>query len=202
MPDKRHARSRRSLRQVVLQLEMDRRVQMPVRLGTQGPQRGHALHSPVVFTLRVGPAAADCWHARLVPQVDLIDDTFIVADPAHVAAVVHDRALWSRLWPGLQLTVLQDRAGEGIRWSCTGELVGTCEVWLEPYGDGVIVHSYLRAELPQTAGPGRARREAEHRRARRRTRFRQVHIKQVMFDLKDRLEAGRSAGSGAGDSAT
>ncbi len=164
-----------------------------------------------MFGLSVGPTPPAGWHARPVPEVDLIDDTFIVADPAQVAAEVHDRRLWSQLWPGLQLTVLQDRLGEGIRWSCTGELLGTCEVWLEPFGDGVIVHSYLRADLPHDAKPRWGRRHNEHRgerranqhrRARRQTEYRQVQVKQAMFALKDRLEAGRLPGSGPAEHAT
>ena len=34
-----------------------------------------------------------------VPTLDLADDTFVVADPAEVAAVVHDPGRWHRWWP-------------------------------------------------------------------------------------------------------
>ncbi|MEP6695273.1 MAG: polyketide cyclase / dehydrase and lipid transport [Pseudonocardiales bacterium] len=121
-----------------------------------------------------------------MPQVDLISANFVVADPATVAAAVHDEGLWADLWPRLDLTVGQDRGVKGIRWTCSGPLVGSCEVWLEAYGDGVIVHCYLRAE----------------RVSRREGRRRQRQVNRVLFALKDSLEGGRPAGTGrssAGD---
>ena len=58
------------------------------------------------------------------------------------------------------------------------------EIWLEPWGDGVVVHWYLRAE------PARVARRPERERAQRVRRWKeQVHA------LKDRLEAGREPGS-------
>jgi hypothetical protein len=56
------------------------------------------------------------------------------------------------------------------------------EVWLEPYADGVLVHYYLRADLPR----GESVRAARERR--RRDWKRRIHA------VKDRLEAGREPG--------
>ena len=126
-----------------------------------------------------------------MPQVDLIDDCFVVAAPQVVAAAVHDPAFWRQLWPGLDLRVLQDRAEQGIRWNCAGALVGSCEVWLEPYGDGVLVHCYLRGDLPAGRSPRAAGRER---------RRRQLQVRRVVFALKDRLEGGRPPGSGRSSS--
>ena len=67
------------------------------------------------------------WHCGGVPQLDLADDTFVVADPGRVADVVADPAQWARWWPELELTVFQDRGEKGIRWTATGALVGSCE---------------------------------------------------------------------------
>jgi hypothetical protein len=65
-----------------------------------------------------------------------------------------------------------------------GALRGSMEIWLEPWGDGVLVHWYLRAE------PARAVRRPEREVARRvRAWKQQVHA------VKDRLEAGREPGS-------
>ena len=60
-----------------------------------------------------------------MPSVDLVDETFVVVSPHTVAAVVGDPQRWRTWWPGLQLSVFMDRADEGIRWTVTGELVGS-----------------------------------------------------------------------------
>lgn len=120
-----------------------------------------------------------------VPRVDFMDETFVVATAADVAAGIHDRGFWSRLWPGLTLTVVEHRGEQGIRWTCTGTLAGSAEVWLEAYGDGVIVHCYLRVDPPPDWSARRVRRES---------RRRQRQVKQVGFALKDRLEGDRQPG--------
>jgi hypothetical protein len=130
-----------------------------------------------------------------MPLVDLIDETFVVADPDAVAAVVADPRRWEAWWPDLRLTVFMDRGREGVRWSVAGSLVGSSEIWLEPFGDGVIVHYYLRCE-PATPRrrrllhrPPRAARAAarlRHRRA--------IAWKHQVNSLKDEFEAGRLSG--------
>jgi hypothetical protein len=58
------------------------------------------------------------------------------------------------------------------------------EIWLEPWGDGVVIHWYLRDE------PARVARRPDWERARRMLGWKaQVHA------LQDRLEAGRQPGS-------
>ena len=118
-----------------------------------------------------------------MPQLDLIDETFVVADPARVAAAVRDPARWPGWWPDLTLGVFQDRGDAGVRWNVRGALTGSMEVWLEPYGDGVVVHHYVRCD-PAGGGPVGAR---ERRR-------RQRHAKRVFWALKDELEGDRRAG--------
>lgn len=133
-----------------------------------------------------------------MPLVDLIDETFIVADPRVVAAAVHDPDAWRRWWPGLELVVFMDRGIEGIRWTCTGELVGSTELWLEAWGDGVIVHYYLRADPtrpgsrtePMTIPPVRRGRVAVRESGRR-----ALEVKRALNGLKDSLEAGRRPGT-------
>jgi hypothetical protein len=126
-----------------------------------------------------------------VAQVDLIEETFIAAAPALVAAAVHEPGFVAALWPDLQLTVFMDRGLEGVRWTAAGALVGSCEVWLEPSGDGVIVHTYVRCDPP---GDGTRPAILPPRAAARETGSRARHAKQVLWALKDRLEAGRRAG--------
>ena len=116
-------------------------------------------------------------------QLDLVDETFVVADPARVAAAVRDPARWQRWWPDLRLGVFQDRGDAGVRWNVRGALVGSMEVWLEPWGDGVLLHHYVRCD-PPGGGPVGPR---ERRR-------RERHAKAVFWALKDELEGDRRAG--------
>src|SRR5215207_8204357 len=118
-----------------------------------------------------------------MPQVDLVDETFVVAEPARVAAAVRDPARWQLWWPDLRLAVFQDRGDAGVRWNVRGALTGSMEVWLEPYGDGVLLHHYVRCD-PAAGGPIGPR---ERRR-------RQRHAKRVFWSLKDELEGDRRAG--------
>jgi hypothetical protein len=115
--------------------------------------------------------------------IDIADDTFVVADPGVVAAVVADPAAWHVWWPDLRLRVTLDRGVQGQQWAVTGALEGSMEIWLEPWGDGVLLHWYLRAR------PSEARRRTARERDRR-ARAWKAHA----HALKDRLEAGREPG--------
>ncbi len=117
----------------------------------------------------------------------MIDETFVVAEPAAVAAVLHDPQRWRRWWPELELSVFADRGIQGVRWNVTGALTGSMEVWLEPFGDGVILHYYLRAD------PAGAPYRSVHR-AVAEVRRRQRAIKRIFWALKDELEGGRRPG--------
>jgi hypothetical protein len=114
---------------------------------------------------------------------DLADDTFVAVAPGVVAEQVHDPARWRSWWPDLSLTVVRDRGTEGVHWRVSGALEGTAEIWLEPVGDGTVVHFYLRAGL---SDPARAART--------------VAWKRSVHRLKDQLEAGRAPGSPAAGS--
>ena len=132
-----------------------------------------------------------------MPLVDLIDETYVVAPRAVLAARLRRRELWRAWWPALDLVVFQDRGDAGVRWTVTGALVGTSEVWLEPVGDGTLVHYYLRADPtrrgsatePVAGSPGRLARLA-----RRVAREHAVALKARMNALKDELEQGREPG--------
>lgn len=128
--------------------------------------------------------------------VDLVDETFIVAPIAVLAEVVADPQYHQRWWPDLRLTVFMDRGLQGQRWSITGALVGSLEIWLEEYADGCIVHHYLRGEPTsdgRTADPWpdtpAGWRKAAAARAQRAKAW-----KRDIWALKAELEAGRPAG--------
>jgi hypothetical protein len=121
-----------------------------------------------------------------VPTVDLIDETYLVVAPEVLAAAVHSPARWRAWWPDLELSVFMDRGLDGIRWSVTGSLAGSAELWLEPVGDGVLLHYYLRVD--PVAGRGRARSADRLRRSRA------LAWKVAVNALKDELEAGRPPG--------
>jgi hypothetical protein len=128
-----------------------------------------------------------------VPSVDLIDETFVVASPEAVSKALHDPALWRSWWPDLDLTVERDRGLAGLHFSVRGPLVGTGELWLEAWGDGVIVHVFLRADptCPGTTDqPATLRLRQIWREARRRA----WQTKRGMGRLKDELEGDRAAG--------
>lgn len=128
-----------------------------------------------------------------MPQVDVIDESFVVAEPRAVADQLRSEPRWREWWPDLRLSVFADRAEQGVRWNVSGALVGSMEVWLEAFGDGVIVHYYLRAD-PAT-GP-----YPSVRRTMREIRRRQRAAKRVFWRLKDELETGRRTGEPAAGS--
>lgn len=122
-----------------------------------------------------------------VPQLDVIDETFVRAEPAAVAAALHDPGVWRRMFPGLELHVFQDRGDAGLRFTVTGAMVGTNELWVEPWGDGAIVHYYLRADLTRRGSATEPRAVSAARAIRARTKH-CVRVKAVLNELKDTLE--------------
>jgi hypothetical protein len=110
-----------------------------------------------------------------MPQVDVVDETWIGACADDVAARIADPANWRHWWPELELTVDELRGAEGVRWLLPG---GSMEVWLQPDLDGVRLHYFLRLDPPSGA---RRRANLEAQAYRRRA-------KQVFWALKDELE--------------
>jgi hypothetical protein len=133
-----------------------------------------------------------------VAGVDLVDETYVVVERARLAAVVADPTRWRHWWPTLELAVFMDRGIDGMRWSITGDLVGSAEIWLEAFGDGVIVHYYLRGEPTVPGAPTTARSLPESARGRREMdRLRRTHAiawKRVVWSLKDEMEGARRPG--------
>jgi hypothetical protein len=121
-----------------------------------------------------------------VPDLDIVDETFIAVPPKLVAAVFAEPASWRGFWPDLRLEVYADRGDQGMRWTIQGALTGTMEVWLEPMLDGTLLHYFLRADL---STPARRPREL-----RREYTSRQLAAKTLSLDLKAQLEKGRAPG--------
>ena len=128
-----------------------------------------------------------------MPAIDIVDETFVAAPRARVAAVVADRARWRGWWPGLDLVVYMDRGLDGIRWTVTGELVGSAEIWLEAWQQGVILHAYLRADPTIPGSPTQPRAVPATPRGLRHLRvLRERHaiaFKRQAWAIKDELEA-------------
>jgi hypothetical protein len=121
--------------------------------------------------------------------VDLIDEVFIVAEPERVRAETCDPARWATWFPGATFTSYDDRGPLGDRWTVTGSLVGTAEVWLEEHGDGTIVHAYLRVDPSAPAGRSGPRGGgAIAARA-------ALSLKRRLFEVKDLLEGDRELGT-------
>ena len=135
-----------------------------------------------------------------MPLVDVIDESFVHAPGEAVAARLTDDAHLRRWWPELTHTVLQDRGPLGVRWAVTGALVGSAEFWLEPWGDGVVAHYFLRADPtirgsdvePRTGPPARMGRLGA-----RLVREYTLRVKRVVWELKDAVEADRPVGVAA-----
>lgn len=125
-------------------------------------------------------------------SIQIADETFIAADPVAVGDAVADPANWSRWWPDLRLAVVEDRGEVGQRWTVTGALTGTMEVWLEKAEggpDGVVLHYFLHAEPS-----GAAAWELAKMNLAKATHRRRVAGKNMAFELKRTLEAGRPVG--------
>ena len=132
-----------------------------------------------------------------MPTVDLVDETFLVVDRPGLARIVADPRRWRQWWPDLDLEIFMDRGLDGIRWTARGAWAGSVEIWLEAFGDGVVLHHYARLD-PVDRRTGMPRAEptdaAGWRRAARDRARRARAWKQVVWALKDEVEAGRSAG--------
>ncbi len=158
----------------------------PIRWGTLCSDRLPAL--PIDYR-----AHGSC-DTKAVTSIQVADEIFVAAAPELVAAVIADRGLWRQWWPDLSLTVTEDRGPEGMRWTVTGGVTGTMELWCEAVMDGFVLHYYLHAE-PTKSLPDNLRARADE--LAEQNRLRRVAGKEMSFDVKQRLEAGREPGDPA-----
>jgi len=81
-----------------------------------------------------------------VPTVDIADETYVAVAPDVLAPMLTAPSLLDEWFPALRFEVFMDRAEKGTRWSITGEVEGSMEVWLEPMAAGTLVHWFVRGE--------------------------------------------------------
>jgi hypothetical protein len=122
-------------------------------------------------------------------SIQIADETFVCADPVDVGAAVGDPANWRKWWPDLRLTVVEDRGAMGHRWTVTGAVTGTMEVWLEPSLDGVILHYFMHAEPSGVTAWALDRMDLA-----KMNHVRRVAGKKMAFGVKQRLEESRPVG--------
>jgi hypothetical protein len=147
---------------------------------------------PAARSRSVGPrrgCGGNVCEAEPVNSIQIADETFVAAAGARVGAAVADRSSWLRWWPDLRLQVVEDRAEKGIRWTVTGALTGTMEVWLEPSLDGVVLHYFLHAEPT-----GQAAWQLAKLNFAKITHRRRVAGKIMAFEVKTTLERSRPVG--------
>lgn len=112
-----------------------------------------------------------------MPFIDISDEVFAVASPRAIADHIKDEGRLRDWFPGVNLAPLEDRGDAGMRWSATGAVNGTAEIWVEPVMDGAVLHTFLRGEVKGSAKPW------------------PLMVKKAAFAIKDALEAGRVVGS-------
>ncbi|MPZ62941.1 MAG: polyketide cyclase / dehydrase and lipid transport [Propionibacteriales bacterium] len=130
-----------------------------------------------------------------MPWLDLIDESFVVAARRDAREMLCDEGCWRTWFPGLRLQAYDDRGLDGVRWRVTGDLAGTAEVWLEEFGDGVLVHVFIRADRTAEGSDSEPAPVTRPRRERDRLRRRYaVPLKHHLLAAKDALEGDRRPG--------
>jgi hypothetical protein len=123
-----------------------------------------------------------------VPDIDVVDSTWICTRPGTLAAIVAEPSNWRRWWPGLDLTVDEWRGDKGVRWTVgaseRGSVTGSMEVWLESQYDGVVAHYFLRLQGTNGRPLGR-------RRTRRLTDMYRIRAKDLFWSLGNQLDPAR-----------
>ena len=118
------------------------------------------------------------------PALDITDENLVVAPAAEVRAVLCDESWWESRIPGVGLRCIDDRGRLGKRWAVHGDLVGSAEVWLEPWADSVVVHAFWQVD----------RADGKPLTERERSRY-AIAVKRHVMTVKDTLEAGRHPGT-------
>lgn len=122
---------------------------------------------------------------RSAPVIDVVDETFVRAEPHVVRAALEEldeQGGLDILWRGVRRELAQDRGAKGVRWWAHGEVTGRVELWLEEVPGGTIVHHFLHGEQQlRRRGWQQLRGRGWEQRHRRRW-------KSGVHEIKDRLE--------------
>lgn len=131
-------------------------------------------------------------------MIDIADETVIYASTGELIEIIREQSTWARWWPEFTLEVYGDRGDKGLRWTVTGTLVGSSEIWLESIdvasaGEvATIVHYYLRANLTRIGSEIHSRIVTKSAREQREIhKLRERHVvqwKRSVWALKDSLE--------------
>ena len=123
-----------------------------------------------------------------MPDIDVVDSTWLNAPLATVAAIVAEPSNWRRWWPDLAVEIHEWRGEKGVRWtvrSPADRADGTMEIWLEPSCGGVVLHYFLRLDAENGH-------RISARRARRAVDARRKATKLIFWALGDQLDPGRT----------
>ncbi|TNC33017.1 polyketide cyclase / dehydrase and lipid transport [Mumia zhuanghuii] len=121
-----------------------------------------------------------------MPAVDVIDQTYAAVPPRALREVLCAEPAWARVLPDLRLDCFEDRGVRGKRWTVSGGLDGTAEVWLEEVGEGTVVHVFLQADPATVPRSERARAALD--------RAYRIRLKRWVTGVRDRLDAAREVG--------
>ncbi len=131
-------------------------------------------------------------------MINVADETVIYAPTGDLIEIIRDHSNWVLWWPELTLDVYGDRGDKGLRWTVTGALVGSSEIWLESIdvasaGEvATIVHYYLRANPTRSGSEIHSRHSTNSAREQREIhKLRERHVvqwKRTVWALKDSLE--------------
>jgi hypothetical protein len=128
-----------------------------------------------------------------MPDIDVMDTTWVGAGGAAIAAALAQPTQWSRWWPDLELSVTEWRGPLGIRWGVPsahgGLLAGSMEIYLHPADEGTLAYYFLRLDAKARTLSGRRRQRLVH--------WYRIRAKQLFWAIGDRVDPGRLARAAA-----
>lgn len=121
-----------------------------------------------------------------MPAVDVIDQTYVAVSPRALRKALCVETAWAEVVPDLRLVCFEDRGLRGKRWTVSGALEGTAEVWLEEVAEGTVVHVFLQADpsAPPRSERARFRLDKAYR----------DRLKRWVTEVRDTLDAAREVG--------
>lgn len=109
-------------------------------------------------------------------SVSIVDETVVLVPQTALLALLRDRVLWVRWWPGSDATVVRDADGSRLEWSLSGALVGSSTIILTARGEEVLVRYSLDADPSEPGSRTRSRALSDSPHGRREAReLRQRH---------------------------